>query len=242
MKTVIITGAARGIGRATALKFAKEGYKVVLNAQHPSSALQETTEECTALSGQTSLSVAGDISDPAFVNEFIRTAASHLGTIDVLINNAGISFVGLIQDTDDDTWQKVINTNLSAVHYCTRAVIPYMLKNKSGSIVNVSSVWGNAGASCEVAYSASKGGVNAYTKAAAKELAPSGISVNAVACGCIKTDMLNVYSEDELNNLAEQIPVGRLGTPEEIAEIILKLAECPSYLTGQIVTADGGWT
>ena len=135
----------------------------------------------------------------------------------------------------------LINTNLSAVHYLTRAVIPEMLKVKKGRIINVSSVWGEYGASCEVAYSASKGGVNAYTKAAAKELAPSGISVNAVACGCIKTDMLNVYSEEELAALSEQIPCGRLGNPDEIAEVLLKMAEMPAYLTGQIVTVDGGW-
>ena len=116
-----------------------------------------------------------------------------------------------------------------------------MLKVKSGRIINVSSVWGEYGASCEVAYSASKGGVNAYTKAAAKELAPSGISVNAVACGCIKTDMLSIYSEEELNALCDQIPYGKLGDPKDIADIILKMAEMPTYLTGKILTVDGGW-
>lgn len=242
MKTVIITGASRGIGLATAKRFAKEGYKIVLNALHPGSALKEAAECCSSLSGSECIQIAGDVSKPAFVKELISSAADYLGHIDVLINNAGISYVGLIQDTDEDLWAKVINTNLSSVHYCSREVIPHMLKNRSGSIVNVSSVWGNVGASCEAAYSASKGGVNAYTKAAAKELAPSGISVNAVACGCVKTDMLNVYSEEELKDLAEQIPAGRLGTPEEIAEIILKISESPSYLTGQIITADGGWT
>jgi len=242
MKTAVITGASRGIGLATAKRFAQEGYKLVLNALHPGSKLNEAAECCSSLSGNECIPIAGDVSDPVFVKELISAAAGSLGHIDVLINNAGISYVGLIQDTDDAIWAKVINTNLSSVHYCIREVIPHMLKNRSGSIVNVSSVWGNAGASCEAAYSASKGGINAYTKAAAKELAPSGISVNAVACGCIKTDMLNVYSEDELKDLAEQIPAGRLGTPVEIAEIIFKTAEFPTYLTGQIITADGGWT
>lgn len=240
MSTVIITGSSRGIGLATALKFAKAGYRVFLNALHDSPALRDASVKCSSLSHIDCPAVCGDVSDPSFALELVKKASA-FGPIDVLINNAGISHVGLLQDTDDDTWQKVINTNLSAVHYLTRAVIPEMLKVKKGRIINVSSVWGEYGASCEVAYSASKGGVNAYTKAAAKELAPSGISVNAVACGCIKTDMLNVYSEEELAALSEQIPCGRLGKPDEIAEVLLKMAEMPAYLTGQIVTVDGGW-
>ena len=240
MSTAIITGSSRGIGLHTALRFAEAGYKVFLNALHDSPALKEAAEKCSTLSHFECPAICGDVSNPAFAAELVRKAAAS-GPIDVLINNAGISHVGLLQDTDDETWQKVINTNLSSVHFLTRAVVPEMLKVKSGRIINVSSVWGEYGASCEVAYSASKGGVNAYTKAAAKELAPSGISVNAVACGCIKTDMLSIYSEEELNALCDQIPYGKLGDPKDIADIILKMAEMPTYLTGKILTVDGGW-
>ena len=241
MKTVVITGASRGIGRAVAYKFASEGYNVVLNALHDSENLKSALKSCSSTGNTACIALPGDVSDSAFASKLIKDTISQFGSIDVLINNAGISFVGLIQDTDDSVWDKVIRSNLSSIHYLTRAVIPHMLEKQAGNIINVSSVWGSAGASCEVAYSASKGGVNAYTKAAAKELAPSGISVNAVACGCIKTDMLNCYSEEELNSLADQIPYGRLGTPEEIAEVIYRIAGLPSYVTGQIITADGGW-
>ena len=162
------------------------------------------------------------------------------------------SYVGLIQDTSDDIWQNVINTNLSSVHYCTREVIPHMLKNRqenndtpvpgaTGHIINISSVWGNVGASCEAAYSASKGGINAYTKACAKELAPSGISVNAIACGFVDTDMNRHLTEEERLDVISQIPASRAASPEEIAEILYHTAQMPAYLTGQIITADGGW-
>ncbi len=241
MKTAVITGASRGIGRAVAYKFASEGYNVVLNALHDSENLKSALKSCFESGNNNCIAVPGDVSDPSFAQKLIKDAAEHFGGIDILINNAGISFVGLIQDTNDLIWDKVIHSNLSSIHYLTRAVIPYMLEKHSGKIINVSSVWGADGASCEVAYSASKGGVNAYTKAAAKELAPSGIAVNAVACGCIKTDMLSCYSEDELESLKEQIPCGRLGTPEEIAEVIHHIGVLPSYVTGQIITADGGW-
>ena len=241
MNTVIITGAARGIGVAAARKFAENGYGVILNALHDSPALKEAAEQCSSLSGIKCHAVCGDISKPDFADALVAACIKNFGHVAVLVNNAGISFVGLIQDTDNDTWQKIINTNLSSVHYTTRSVIPHMLKNHEGRIINISSVWGSAGASCETAYSASKGGINAYTRASAKELAPSGISVNAVACGCVKTDMLDIYSEEELKELAEQIPLGRLATPKEIAEIIFYMAKMPVYLTGQIITADGGW-
>ena len=240
-KTVIITGASRGIGRATAIRFAKEGYNLVINSINGGDPLYDTNNLCLDAGAAGVLPVTGDVSDPSFADSLIKLAIKHFGKIDILVNNAGISFVGLIQDTDNDIWQKVINTNLSSVHYCTRAVIPHMLNNKEGRIINVSSVWGNVGASCEVAYSASKGGINAYTKAAAKELAPSGISVNAIACGCIDTDMNKCFSKDDLEALEEEIPYGRMGTPEEVAEMIFKIAESPAYLTGQVISFDGGW-
>ena len=202
-KTVIVTGASRGIGRATAIEFASHGYNVILNSLNGGENLDSAVELCNkALSDNTNesscsaIGIKGDVSDPSFASELMSTVHKQFGKIDILINNAGISFIGLIQDTDDAAWKKILNTNLSSVHYCTRSVIPYMLKEKSGKIINISSVWGSRGASCEVAYSASKGGLEAYTKAAAKELAPSGISVNAIACGCIDTDMNKCLHQD----------------------------------------------
>ena len=264
IKTAIITGASRGIGRAIAIKFASEGYNVVLNSKNGGENLENTLRFCRSAwdtyilshpefsdpgSGHV-LTVKGDVSDSSFVKELVNTAITSFGCIDVLINNAGISYVGLIQDTADDIWQNVLNTNLSSVHYCTREVIPHMLKNRpdsdaepvtAGRIINISSVWGNVGASCEAAYSASKGGINAYTKACAKELAPSGISVNAIACGFVDTDMNGHLSEEERLDVISQIPASRAADPKEIAEIIYHTAQMPAYLTGQIITADGGW-
>ena len=242
-KTAIITGASRGIGRAAAILFAKKGYNIIINSINGGENLEQTAHLCLGTNPDICVfSIKGDVSDPAFAKELISKAYDCYKRIDVLVNNAGISFVGLIQDTDETIWQKVINTNLSSVHYLTRAAIPYMLEKKQGHIINISSVWGNIGASCEAAYSASKGGINAYTKAAAKELAPSGISVNAIACGCINTDMNKCFSEEDLKNLEEEIPYGRMGTPEEAAETIYMVSESPTYLTGQIITLDGGWT
>ncbi|MCR5203600.1 MAG: SDR family NAD(P)-dependent oxidoreductase [Lachnospiraceae bacterium] len=242
-KTVIITGASRGIGRAAAVKFAGEGFNIVINSVSNTDKLNETEKLCLNANPSTQvLAVKGDISDSAFVKHLIDTSVNRFGSIDVLINNAGISFVGVIQDTDDETWQKIINTNLSSVHYFTRSVIPYMLKSGKGSIINISSVWGNVGASCEAAYAASKGGINAYTKSAAKELAPSGISVNAIACGLVDTDMNKCFSKEDLDVVCEEIPAGRPADPKEIAETIYHISQCPAYLTGQIITIDGGWT
>ena len=242
-KTAIITGASRGIGRATALKFAHKGYNLIINSIRGGENLKTTEQLCLSSNPSVqALSLTGDVSNPDFAKGLVSAAFEHFGRIDVLVNNAGISFIGLIQDTDDAIWQKVINTNLSSVHYLTRAVIPHMIDKKEGHIINVSSVWGNVGASCEVAYSASKGGVNSYTKAAAKELAPSGISVNAIACGCIDTDMNKCFSREDLESLEQEIPFGRMGTPSEVADTILMLSESPAYLTGQIITLDGGWT
>ena len=242
-KTAVITGASRGIGRAAAYRFACAGYNVVLNSKNGKDNLDSAYNLCRSVShdGTDMISIPGDVSDPGFAKMLIDKAAETFGSVDVLVNNAGISFVGLIQDTADDIWQKVINTNLSSVHYCTRAVIPHMLKNTSGHIINISSVWGNVGASCEAAYSASKGGINAYTKACAKELAPSGISVNAVACGFVDTDMNSHLTEEERLSVIEQIPASRAASPDEIAEIIYHVSQMPTYLTGQILTADGGW-
>ena len=163
---------------------------------------------------------------------------SHL---DVLVNNAGISHIGLLSDMSPEEWHHIMHTNLDACFYTCKHAIPLMLQKHSGKIINISSVWGNVGASMEVAYSASKGGVNAFTKALAKELAPSNIQVNAIACGVIDTDMNHCFSAEDLELLTAEIPADRLGSPEEVANLALYLAEAPTYLTGQIITIDGGW-
>jgi 3-oxoacyl-[acyl-carrier protein] reductase len=184
----------------------------------------------------------GDAGDYDFVTGFISHVINRFGeNIDLLVNNAGISYVGLLTDMDISDWNYVINTNATSMFNSCRNVVPYMIKQQSGCIINVSSVWGNVGASCEVAYSASKGAVNAFTKALAKELAPSHISVNAVAFGAIDTEMNNHLSEEEKSNLEYEIPYGRMATPVEAAKFILNLSEAENYLTGQVITFDGGW-
>jgi 3-oxoacyl-[acyl-carrier protein] reductase len=172
---------------------------------------------------------------------FVEEAQQQLGAIDCLVNNAGISHIGLLSDMTADEWNTLIQTNLTSVFNCCKQVIPGMVARQSGSILNISSVWGVCGASCEVAYSASKGGINAFTKALAKELAPSRITVNAIACGAIDTRMNHFLSEEERTQLIEEIPACRMGTPEEVARLALELSGAHPYLTGQVITLDGGW-
>lgn len=239
VRTALITGASRGIGKAIALRLAKESFRLVICARNEAPLLN-TKKELLAL-GVPCLAVAADVSDPSACRRLFDEAHSTFGAVNVLVNNAGVSQIGLLQDMNDTQWNALIATNLSSVFYCCRLAIPSMLSAKNGKILNISSVWGSAGASCETAYSASKGGVNALTKALAKELAPSGIQVNALACGAIDTDMNRFLSEEERNALISEIPTGRLGTAEEAAEMAWSLLSAPDYLTGQIVTMDGGW-
>lgn len=167
---------------------------------------------------------------------------SDIKHLDVLVNNAGISYVGLLTGMTGEEWHRVLGVNLDSCFFTARAAIPLMLPNHSGHIINISSVWGGVGASMEVAYSASKGGMNAFTRALAKELAPSGIQVNAIACGVIDTSMNAFLTGEDINNLKNEIPADRLGRPEEVAQLVFQLAQSPSYLTGQIITIDGGWS
>lgn len=251
-KTIIITGASRGIGRAIALKYASVNYNVVINSVTGGRNLENTLSEIDHLQAQAAkelntvkagcIALQGDVSIPETAAMIVKETVGNFGSVDILVNNAGISMIGLIQDLSSSDWQKILNTNLSSVHYFSQAVIPAMLKKHSGKIINISSVWGNVGASCEVAYSATKGGINSYTKALAKELAPTGISVNAIACGAVNTDMNKCFSEEDLLTLADEIPFGRMSEPEEIAETVYYISQCPPYLTGQIITCDGGWT
>lgn len=239
-KTAIITGASRGIGRALAIRLAKAGYHLAICAHTNQDALSEVCHQVTEL-GQHCIPYIGDMGNPANVQDFFQQIQQEYPTIDVLVNNAGISHVGLLQDMTDSQWDHILRTNLSSVFYCCRQVIPAMLSQKAGHIINISSVWGNVGASTEVAYSATKGGVNALTRSLAKELAPSHIRVNAIACGYIDTDMNGHLNAEEKQMLCDEIPAGRAGTPQEAAQLALTLLESPDYLTGQIITMDGGW-
>lgn len=236
-KKVLITGASRGIGEATARLLAKEGYDLFLvcrNSEEEIKRIKLELEEAYPISCEIALC---DVSDPVQVETMIEQA----GEIHVLIHNAAVSYVGLLTDMTLEQWHHVIDTNLNALFYTSRLVIPQMVRRMEGKIINVSSVWGNAGASMEVAYSASKGGVNSFTKALAKELAPSGIQVNGVAFGIIDTSMNACFSKEELETLREEIPADRLGNVKEAAEMIRQIIQSPSYLTGQIITMDGGW-
>lgn len=239
-KTVCITGASRGIGKAAALRFAAAGYDLALSCVKNESALRETAAEAEKL-GSRIVMFIGDMGDPDACGRFFAEIRKAFGRLDVLVCNAGISRHGLLQDMEPSDWDGLIRTNLSSVFYLSRLAIPMMLHQGGGKIISVSSVWGAAGASCEAAYSAAKGGVNAFTKALAKELAPSNIQVNAVAPGTIDTEMNAFLDPEERAALEEEIPAGRFGTPEETADLIFTLAESGPYLTGQIVTLSGGW-
>lgn len=239
-KTAIVTGASRGIGRAIALKYAENGYDLAICCKKNEKELEET-KKAILRKNVSCVSFLGDMGNFHDVERFFSEILLHYRQIDVLVNNAGISYLGLLQDMAPEEWEKVISTNLNSVFYCSRAVIPEMLKRKSGKILSISSIWGISGASMEVAYSTSKGGVNTFTKALAKELAPSGICVNAIACGVIDTEMNHFLSEEEKNALLEEIPSGRMGTCEEAAELAYMINQGNNYLTGQIITLDGGF-
>ncbi len=240
-KCALITGASRGIGRAAAISFAAAGYNLAITCSKDTEGLKDTIKEIKNYPVDC-ISDVFDIGSYSDCDSFIKKVLERFGNIDVLVNNAGISYVGLLQDMSYDEWNRIISTNLTSVFNCCNLVLPSMLHNKKGSIINISSVWGNVGASCEVAYSASKGGINAFTKALGKELAPSGIRVNAIACGAVDTAMNHCFSEEDLEQLSSEIPAGRFASPKEVANLILSLAENHPYLTGQVITLDGGWT
>lgn len=240
-ETVLITGASRGIGRAIALEFAKNGYHIVATCKKNKELLDELGEQIIAL-GAGFDSFLCDHSDFNNAHVLIEKIKKRNLSVDILINNVGISTVGLLQDITADEWSSLWNTNVTSTVALCREIIPIMLEKEGGKIINISSVWGNIGASCECAYSATKGAVNSFTKALAKELAPSNIQVNAVSCGIINTDMNAHLSKEDIHCICEDIPAGRVGTPAEIAKSVFLLANAPAYLTGQVVTVDGGWT
>lgn len=229
---ILVTGASRGIGAATVRRFCALGYSVLAAAR--------SQERLEALSAETGCAfLAGDIGDESFVRRLFAEA-ERLGRLKAVVNNAGISWVGLLQDMTLAEWEESFRTNVTGMFLSARQAIP-LLKDEGGAIVNVSSVWGRVGASCEVAYSATKGAVDAFTRALARELAPSGIRVNAVAPGAIDTDMNAHLSAEDRRALEEEIGMGRYGTSAEVADLIADLALNHPYLTGQVVTLDGGW-
>ena len=240
-KNVLITGASRGIGRSTAILFAQNGYHVFLNCNKSVEELKQVQEEIEKQHPKAVTLVPGNVGNPSDVRSIFGEIYSHCDSLDVLINNAGIAHIGLLMDLTDEEWQQIIDTNLSSVFYCCREAVPKMVSKKSGRIINISSMWGTVGASCEAAYSASKSGIHGLTRALAKELAPSGISVNAIACGVIDTVMNAQLDEAERQSLAEEIPAGRFCSPEEIAEVIWQTVNTPAYMTGQIIGVDGGY-
>lgn len=299
--TALVTGASRGIGLAIASALASDGWNLVLTCSKTLPALRSLAADLESQYRVEVRSMLCDVGDP----EQVRTLFRNIPSLDLLVNNAGISYVGVLQDMTDEQWDRVISVDLSSVFYTVRAAVPLFLKkqypsaadgapavntslsaadaspapdnslsaaddspapdnslppavgapaamsnssvqvriekNVPGRIINISSVWGAVGASCEAAYSAAKGGVNAFTKALAKELAPSGIPVNAIACGCVDTVMNDNLSLEEKHALTEGIPAGRFAQPAEIAQAVLQLVHAPAYLTGQIITVDGGW-
>ena len=240
-RTVLVTGASRGIGRAIAIAFAKEGYHIFLNCNHSIIELDQVCAEISAIPDASCDLVIGDVGDSETVNKMFRKIFKICDKLDVIVNNAGIAHIGLLSDMTDREWNRLIQTNLSSVFYCCRAAIPKMVSNKSGRIINISSMWGNSGASCEAAYSATKAGVHGLTKALAKELAPSNIQVNAIACGVIDTSMNAQLTEEEQLALKIEIPAGRFGTPQEVADMVIQLVNSPAYLTGQVIGLDGGF-
>lgn len=238
--TILITGASRGIGRAAALLLARYGCRLILTCRQNTAALNKTADIARAFGSQC-LTFTADASDYDAMAAIFAAAKEQFGSIDVLINNAGISHIGLFTDMTPSQWQHIMRTNTESVFTCCHLSIPAMVHKKSGCIINISSVWGNVGASCEAVYSASKGAIASFTKALAKELAPSGITVNAIAFGAIDTEMNQCLSEDERTALADEIPACRFGSPDEAAQLICQLIDAPKYLTGQVITMDGGW-
>lgn len=237
-KTVLITGSSRGIGKAISEKFINNNFNVVINCKNNLNLLED---QINKFSNKNILAIQADVSIYNECKNMMEKIKNTFGSIDILINNAGISLWKPFNLNTPDEWDTIIKNNFISVLNCSHLVIPYMLEKKSGKIINISSIWGNVGASCEVVYSSTKGAVNSFTKALAKELGPSNINVNAISCGVINTDMNNWLSDYEKNSLIEEIPLCRLGETEEIANLAYFLAsDEANYITGQIIGVDGG--
>lgn len=237
-----ISGASRGIGKETALIFAKNDYNLILTCKNNYDMLEELAQKIKNDYNVKVICKKCDIGNYKDVSSLFAELKSNNLMPDIVINNAAYSYVGLIQDMNIDDWNNTINTNLNSLFYVAKEVIPSMINRKSGKIINISSVWGMHGASTEVAYSASKGGVISFTKALAKELAPSNIQVNSISFGAIDTDMNSFLNDDDRHCLMEEIPTGRFGSALEAAQMIYSVASSPDYLTGANICMDGAWT
>lgn len=240
MSIAVVTGASGGIGAEIAKRLAQDGFSVALIYNRNAEKAQKTADEIT-LSGGSAKTYKCDVRDSSEITSAIEAIESEFGEISVLVNNAGISEQKLLTDITDSDWENMISTNLSGAFYFCRAVLTYFIHRKSGRIINISSMWGETGGSCEVHYSAAKAGLIGLTKALAKEVAPSGITVNAVSPGVINTEMVTKLGKDTVDMLREEIPVMRLGTPEDVANAVSFLADDrASYITGQVLSVNGG--
>lgn len=239
-KTVLVTGGSRGIGAAVCERFAQEGWKVAVNYNRSKEQAEALAKQLVAR-GCDACAVRADVSDRAQVDQMVKDVTERFGKINALVNNAGIAQQKLFSDITDSDWNTMFDVNVKGMYYCCQAVLPGMIHSKSGSIINVSSMWGITGASCEVHYSAAKAAVIGFTKALAKEVGLSGIRVNCVAPGVVATDMNQNLTQQTLDELKEETPLGLIGTPEDIANSIWFLAgEESRFMTGQVISPNGG--
>lgn len=240
-KTALVTGGSRGIGRQICLDLAREGYNVIINYNKSEDKVKEIKEKLNAESINCEIFKA-DVSKSEEVKRMFEFCIEKYKTLDLLVNNAGISFEGLITDMEEKDWDNIVSNNLKSVFLCSKEALKIMISEHKGKIINMSSMWGVTGGSCEVAYSASKAGVIGFTKALAKEVGPSGINVNAIAPGVIMTDMMNDFTEDDIRVLKDETPLMELGNPKDISNAVLFLAsEKSDFITGQIIGVNGGF-
>lgn len=238
-KVVLVTGGSRGIGASLVKFLATKGYQVILNYNKSEEEAKKIQIELQKQNIRIDI-IKANVANKLEVSKLVKYIIERYNKIDVLINNAGISQEKLFLDLTDDDWEHIMNINLNSVYFCSKEVLPYMLKRKEGCIINISSIWGETGASCEVAYSTTKAAINGFTKALAKEMGPSNIRINSIAPGIIDTDMNKNLSQEDITKIKEEIPLNKIGVPEDIAKCAKWLIE-DTYTTGQIININGGW-